>query len=185
MSVSKLAYRYAKSLLDLAIEGNVLETVTKDVQAVKDATTNRDFYLLLKSPIVNVGKKRQIFQSLFEGRLDKLTLSFLYIILTKGREPELPQIMDEFIAQYKTLNEITDVKITSAEPLDNNVIDEITSKLTKSGAVKKVNVKVKIDPSLIGGFILEFDDKLIDTSVAHQLKEMKKGIMDKETLKQN
>ena len=67
MSVSRISSRYAKSLLDLARERNELDTVLKDIESFNEATKNRDFFLLLKSPIVKTDKKLAIFKAIFEG----------------------------------------------------------------------------------------------------------------------
>ena len=85
MSISRISARYAKSLIDLAVEQNVLDQVVNDIQAFIGITKNRDFYLLLKSPIINTTKKLQIFKSIFEGKVNNITYSFFDIIIRKGR----------------------------------------------------------------------------------------------------
>ena len=72
MSVQKIAGRYAKSLIDLAIEQNKMDKIKEDVATFKSATENRDFYLLMKSPIVNAAKKQSIIKALFEDKIDEL-----------------------------------------------------------------------------------------------------------------
>ena len=64
MSVNRIATRYAKSLLDLAVESNVLEAVKGDVEAFTKMVENRDLLLLLKSPIINATKKQRRFDAL-------------------------------------------------------------------------------------------------------------------------
>lgn len=184
MSVSKLSFRYAKSLLDLAIEHNKLDIVTNDVKSLLESIANPDLNMMLKSPIINIGKKRQIFKALFEGRMNEMTMSFLNIILTKGREPELKEILNQYMAQYKSLNKITDVTITSAVALDQATVDNIVQKLIDSKEVEKAEVKVKVNPALIGGFILEFDDKLMDASVLYRLGQIRNNFSSKDYIKQ-
>ena len=60
MSVVRIASRYAKSLIDLAVERGQLEEVLGDIQSFQKAAENRDLYLLMKSPIINVSKKQQV-----------------------------------------------------------------------------------------------------------------------------
>lgn len=175
MSVQRIASRYAKSLLDLAIEQDKLETVLADVKSFKAAAKVREFYLLIKSPIINATKKGEIMKTLFEGKYDKLTMAFLNILCVKGRESVLPEIANEFIEQYKKYKHISTVKITSAAPLDEATIKAIFEKLTASPATDdNVEITTAVDPTLLGGFVMEFDDKIYDASVAHQLNQLRK-----------
>ncbi len=175
MSVTRIASRYAKSLLDLSQEQGKLERIMEDIQAFQKATNQRDFYLLLKSPIVNPDKKRTIIKEIFEGKFDKLTLSFIDIILKKGRESYLDDIADEFVVQYKTLKHISTVKLTTAVPLEAASLEAIKKQLQSSSATdQNIEIQTTVDPDLIGGFVIEFDDKLYDASVAHKLDQLKK-----------
>ncbi len=176
MSVSRIASRYAKSLIDLAAEQNKLEKVTQDVRSLKEvADGNRDFYMLLKSPIVNADKKAQIFKALFEGKYDTVTMSFLNIMLRKGRETYLPEIADEYLEQHKEMNKISSVKLTTATALDAPTLEAIKSKIIASGAVgKNLDLETAVKPDLIGGFVIEFNNNLYDASVAYKLEQLKK-----------
>ena len=73
MSVARIAYRYAKSLIDLAGEQGRVERVLEDVQAIEKALQNRDLYNLLKSPIVKHDKKQQIISLIFGDQFDELS----------------------------------------------------------------------------------------------------------------
>jgi F-type H+-transporting ATPase subunit delta len=175
MSISRISSRYAKSLLDLAVEGNTTEQVMNDIQAFSKMLESRDLQLLLKSPIVSSGKKSDIFKALFEGKFSQLTMAFLNIILNKGREEFLPQIAEDFILQYKEAKGITDVKLTTAAKVPDALLDEIKSKLMDSDATsEKVEISTDVNPNLIGGFVVEIGDKLYDDSIAHKLNEIKK-----------
>lgn len=175
MSVTRIATRYAKSLLDLAIEQNKLDKIKEDIDGFLSTMDNREFYLLVKSPIVNPTKKEQIFKALFEGKVDELTMAFLNIVLKKGREASLPEIADSFIAQYKVHNHVSTVTLTTAEPVTEENLTAIRKKLQASNATEsKIDIITKVDPEIIGGFVLEFDNQLYDASVAHKLDMMRK-----------
>lgn len=177
MSVTKLAGRYAKSLLDLAQEQGKLDTILGDVESFREATKNRDFYLMLKSPIINTTKKRNIIKAIFEERFDKMTMAFTNIVLTKGREQYLPEICEEFVNQYRRLKNITSATVISAAPLKSETLDKIKDKIrsemTDGGTVE---IQTKVDASLLGGFVIEIGDKLYDASVATRLKKLKKEL---------
>ncbi len=175
MSVTRIASRYAKSLLDLASEQGKLDRVLQDIKVFQEASKNRDLYLLLKSPIINTTKKVQIFKALFGEQFDETSMAFLNIILNKNRETHLPEIADEFISQYRRLKEIATVKLITATPIGDDTLENIKGKLTASGAMSKnIELVTAVDSSIVGGFVLEFDDKRYDASVAHKLEKLRK-----------
>ena len=179
MSVQRIANRYAKSLIELAREGNKLDRVLEDVQSFNEVCQNKDFRMMLKSPIVSIDKKAQVFDALFTGKYDELTMAFLKILLKKGRESYLAEIGNEFADQYKRLQHISSVKLTTATKLSDAAVEDIRKKLVASTATDdKVELKTAVDSSLIGGFVIEFEDKLYDASVAHKLDLLKKEFKD-------
>ncbi|MBK6932600.1 MAG: ATP synthase F1 subunit delta [Saprospirales bacterium] len=185
MSVTRIATRYAKSLLELAISQNKLEAVYADINALKSATTHRDLYMLLKSPIVHADKKMAVLNAIFQGRIDGLTLAYLDLLVNKGREMYLPEIAVEFVHQYKTLKRITTVRVTSATPLSEAVLNDLRKKLLLSGVTtENLDVDVQVNPKLIGGFVLEFDNKRYDASAANKLAELKADFLKNQYIKE-
>ncbi len=174
MSVTRIATRYAKSLIELAITQGKLEQVSADVHSLKAAAQNRDLYLFLKSPIIHADKKNAALEAIFKGKVDSLTLSYLNLLVNKGREMYIPEIAAEFAEQYKLLKKITSVRIVTASPLSEEVLAELKKKLLASGITSEnLDIETKVDPELIGGFVLEFDNKRYDASAAHKLDELK------------
>lgn len=175
MSVNTIAARYAKTLIELAVDQNSLDTVLADVQGFQKAASQRDFFLLLKSPIVNTEKKVVILKEIFEGKITPLTMSFITLMTKKGREMYLPEISDEFIKLYNLRKSISKVVITTAETMSETELSAIKAKLAASAAtLDNLEIETKVDPSLIGGFVIEIGDKLYDASVLHKLDELKK-----------
>lgn len=174
MSVSQVASRYAKSLLDLAIEQGKTDVVRADMATFKEALKSRELVLLLKSPIIYPGKKISVLKAVFEDKVDRLTMAFFDLSVKKGRESLLVDIADEFKALYNRHFNIALVKVTSAVALNEATKDQILSKVkTMVGADKQIQLETKVDPALIGGFIIQYDDKLYDSSVAYQLNKLK------------
>jgi F-type H+-transporting ATPase subunit delta len=181
MSVIRIASRYAKSLLDLAKDQNVMDEVVSDMEGFSKMVENRDLYLLLKSPIIKVGKKAEILNVLLDGKVNKLTKAFLDITLRKGREKYLPDIAKEFLNQYKTMQGISSVTLVTATPISDSTLDALKAKLLTSDLTdKSVEIETSVDESLIGGFIVQIGDKQIDASVSHKLAELAKTLTSKE-----
>jgi F-type H+-transporting ATPase subunit delta len=174
MSVTRIATRYATSLLELAIEQNKLPQVSADMNTLGTASRNRDLYLMLKSPIISADKKNAVLAAIFGKDMDVLTMSYLALLVNKGREQYLPEIAAEFATQYKVLQHITSVKVITAVPMSDAVLNDLKSRLLASGVTSEnLDIETKVDPDLIGGFVLEFDNKRYDASIANKLAELK------------
>jgi len=184
MSITRIAFRYAKSILDLAQEQNKLERVAEDMRYFDSVCEVKDFNLMIKSPVVPMDKKMGVFKELFEDRFDPLSYSFLEIILKKGREMYLPTIADEFRSAFKKRKNISSVTITTASPLGEQALERIQNELIQATSTdKNIELKTKVDPAILGGFILEFDDRLYNASAAHKLREFAKEITDTSYIK--
>ena len=184
MSDYRVASRYAKSLIDLGIEKNIIDTLYDDICNFKESLNNRDLYLLVKSPIIKADKKIGILNSIFGESFDKATMSFFNIITRKGRESFLPEITDSFINLYKKHKHITTVQLTTASPITQEALVAIKKALELSNDTdQQVEIETSVDKDLIGGFVIEMDDKLYDASVAHKLEEVKKQFMNNKYIK--
>src|SRR5215471_6201543 len=111
----RLSARYAKAVLDLAIERNQLDTVYNDMLFLDAACRgSRDLVNLLRSPIIKADKKGKILEAITAGRVSDVTASFNRLLLAKEREAYLPEIAASFIEQYKEYKGIRTVKLTTA-----------------------------------------------------------------------
>ncbi len=169
----RLAFRYAKSLMDLAIEKGQLEQVFADMQWLQTACkSSRDFVNLLRSPIIKADAKRKIVEAVTGGKISAMTAAFNALLINKGREGNLPEIAAAFIEAYKAHKNIQTVKLTTASPISDMVKNEIIDQIKKTGGFEKVELDQKVDENLIGGFVLQVGDKLVDASIAYDLKHI-------------
>jgi F-type H+-transporting ATPase subunit delta len=174
MAESRVASRYVKSLLGLAVEQGALEAVHADMQFfVRICRSNRDFVLMLKSPIVRHEKKKEILNLLFTGKVHPLTMAIIGILTSKNREPLLPAIAEEFHNAYNEYKGIGKASVTSAVPLNDSLRNEMEAIVKKLSDKKQVEMEEKVDKELIGGFILNVGDRQIDASIKNKLKVLK------------
>jgi len=184
MIEQRIATRYAKSLINLGVETEVLETLNTDISVVKEALENRDLYLLVKSPIIKADKKIAIFKEIFGSSFNKVTMMFLELITKKGREIYLPEIATAFFEQYKKLKHVTAVKLITASPMSEEVLARIKSTLLDSTSTdQNVELETEVDPELIGGFVIQMDDKLYDASVVYKLEQIKQKFTSNKYIK--
>jgi F-type H+-transporting ATPase subunit delta len=175
MQNPRLAGRYAKSLIDLSNERNQLETSYNDMKLLQRIfKSNRDFVNLLKSPVIKAETKDKIITAVLKGQLNELTDAFIHLLVRKGRESNLPEIANAFIDQYNAMKGIHKVKLTTATPVSDDVKNAMISKINKEAGFDKIEMETSVDDSLIGGFVLEFDNNLVDASILRDLKDIQK-----------
>ena len=175
MKSTKAASRYAKALLELAMDQGVQDKIAADMAYVsKIYLEEKDFVNLLNSPIVKADKKISIFKTLFVD-FDNLTTMFIDLIAKNRREYMLGEIAFSFNAQLKEIKGIVPVTIVSAKTLHAATKETILEKLKVSMKVQ-FEINEVIDESLIGGFIVRMDDKEIDASVSSQFKNLKQRL---------
>lgn len=180
----RLAGRYAKSLIDLSIERNELEAVYNDMQYLKAVCkASRPFVALLKSPVIPLDKKSAALAAVTNGKISKLTASFNELLINKNREFYLPEIIDAFIDQYNVIKGINKIKLTTAAPISDEVKNDLLSKIKTETPIQKIELESVVNEDLIGGFILEFNNNLVDASIQRELRDLK-GQFEKNTFVQ-
>jgi F-type H+-transporting ATPase subunit delta len=177
MSEYRIASRYAKSLLELAVEKGKLEEVHSDMVLLSTLCEEiREFTLMLKSPVVPPDKKLAILNEVFEGKVHEMSMSIFAILTRKHREGYLPQIAEEFHHRYNVHKGIEEATVITTFPLDEKTRNEF-KEVVKSMNNKEVELTEVVDESLIGGFILKIGDRQVDDSVSSRLRALKVDFM--------
>jgi F-type H+-transporting ATPase subunit delta len=176
MKSTKAAGRYAKALLELALDQQKIEVIENNMQQIISvANEAHDFQVFLSSPLIKVDKKLEVIKSIF-GNFDALSISFLEMVATNRRESLITEIASAFLSQLKEHRGIVPVTIISAKPLDAQTKAQITSKI--SASIKgTLEITENLDESLLGGFIVRMGDHQIDASVSNQLNRLKQELV--------
>lgn len=171
--VSRAARRYAKALLNSAIELDILDQVTEDVRFILSTLSDsKDLKILLKSPVIKQDDKKKILSSVFSEHITKVTMSLLHLLSEKGRENLVYDICRDFIQLYNQHMGIIQVDVSTAFKLDNDQIELLKDKLVQSTG-KKVEMDIHLRPDLIGGLVVKIDDTVIDGSIKHKIRKLK------------
>lgn len=179
MQNPRLAGRYAKSLLDLAVERNELEKVHNDMLFLQQVCRNSsEFVSLMKSPVIEPAKKEKVFSAVTAGKISDLTASFHKLLLNKGREANLPDIINAFITQYNKVKGIQIIKLTTAAPVSDELKQQIVDKIKGQTQFANIELKTEVKEDIIGGFVLEMGDSLVDASIAYDLRAIKKQFLN-------
>jgi F-type H+-transporting ATPase subunit delta len=174
MKNTKVAYRYAKSLLGLASERGETDRIEADFGLMLPAMReNRELRVFLNSPVVNSDKKEKVLQAVFGAHVSELMNAFMRILTAKGRETLLLEIAESYLDQIRRQKGIMSATVLSAVPIDDEVrqsFSTIVKTLNKEGDIA---LNEEVDPELIGGFKLIIEDTMVDASVQAQLKKLR------------
>ena len=181
MPNARLAGRYAKSVLDLAIEQGQLEAVYADMKYIQAAcNASSEFVNMLRSPIIKADQKNSILTAVLKNNVGVLSNAFIVLLVKKGRESDLHEIANTFIEQYNSMKGIHQVTLTTAVEISAEMKNSIEQKVKSDNSFTSVELTTNTDESLIGGFVLEFNNNLLDASISRDLKDIKKQFLQNE-----
>ncbi len=176
MNASLVAERYAKALFQLALEQKAEEEVYRDSLLIARACAeSRELRLLFSSPVINSGKKAEIVTALFRERVHRVTLNYLLIMVRKKREAFVPAIAREVGELYKAYHNILTVKFRSPLLPDETIRQQVSAIMEKY-TQSKIELQAETDEELIGGFVLNWDDKQYDASIRHEIEKLRTAI---------
>ncbi|NCX96484.1 MAG: ATP synthase F1 subunit delta, partial [Chitinophagia bacterium] len=173
----RIAHRYAKSLIDLALEQGSIENILADMQLMLAlCKQSHDFELMLRSPVIKGDKKIAIIEEIVAAHISPASLLFFRLLVQKGREVYIKEIIEAFIAQYNVYKNIKTVQVTTAVPLSEQNKQAFQTKLQEYMPGTTIVLNTKVDESIIGGFILQIEDKLYDAGIKKKLNDFKVSI---------
>ncbi|NVO01166.1 MAG: ATP synthase F1 subunit delta [Bacteroidetes bacterium] len=174
MRETRITARYAKALFELALEQNVNESVYEDMKLIADVCkSNRDFRLMLNSPIIKTDKKQKILTEIFAAKINKLSLAFLMIIITKRREVFIEGIALQFVELFKIQKGIKTATIQTAIAADAATKAKVIE-LLKTYTTDQIELVEETKADIIGGFVLKVDNKQFDSSILNKIQKLKK-----------
>jgi len=168
----RIAKRYAKAVVELAQEKNELDRVKADMEAfIEISKSNRDFELMLNSPVVPQDKKAAVLEAIFKGKVSEVSDNLFELLANKKREAYLTLIAEEFLVQYNIINNIQVATLFTAVEVSDSV-KNAAKELVAKATGKTVVLEQEIKEDLIGGYVLRVEDVQLDASVKSQLNKL-------------
>lgn len=185
MSDGIIASRYAKALLKLVDETGNGERVVHEVQMLQDALGNvPDLRRVVDDQnAVTPEQKITLLETVLKQSMSSELGKFIGLLMKNGRITDIRLIFNSFISLYYKSRGIIRGRLVfpSADPSPNGSEDlaAMIKDLVESRTGKKLLLRTEIDGNLIGGFILEVEDQLLDASVSHQLDRIRKQFIER------
>ena len=166
----RVAARYARALMDLGEERNVLDKLAEDLRdIVQTVQSSRELRIFLLSPVATPDQKLRVLSEIFGKRSSDITRKFVTLLVRKGRSEYLYATAEEFLRMLDAKRNILPARIESATKLTEAEQMQLLAKLERITG-KRIRADFLLDPSLRGGFIARMGDEMVDASLKHQLE---------------
>ncbi len=170
--------RYAQALLEIAGEKNLVKTFLADFELIEEALNqSKELDLAIASPLIQAEKKAAILKDIFGSKVSKEISTFLHLIAKKGRAGILRQIVTDFKSILDDKNGIVEVDVKSAVELDKVQSDALKQKLDAYTS-KNTRIRLSVDKELIGGVTVKIGDTVLDSSIRHQLSQLRESFKE-------
>ena len=177
MADIRIGKRYAQALFETAVKYDVVSAVEEDLAAIVNLLhTDEQFRHFVMSPQVAREEKVGIFERLFSDRVTALTMQALRVLLDKRREEEVEAIYEEYVTLRRTHYQVVFATVTSAEALDEDQKNSIVRRV-ESQLAKKVEANFEIDPHLLGGVRVAYDNFVLDGSIRGELRRLREHLL--------
>jgi len=174
---AKIAAPYARALFDFSVEKNIMHQITADFQNL-DIFLNETSELTeyLNNPVVRKDAKREILTKTLKSQINTETFKFLMVLIERNRINLLSSIINSYLELvYKTAS-IKMIEVSTASAFTNLQKNTLIQKLKELTKAREIRLGITIDPTLIGGFLIKTDSKVIDFTIKNQLQQLAKHL---------
>jgi len=175
---SEVSRRYSKALFKIAKEKNTVQKIYKEVNDLLELLENNiKFTKILQSPLLSSKNQLTVITGLFSDKdnkkilVSKHILFFLKVLAKNGRLNILLGVFYSFKYLVESLNEVVNVNLTTAIPINEEVLKNLKKALSKK-TEKKLNITANVDKKIIGGIILSSGSNLIDASIRNKILKL-------------
>ena len=173
----KVAVPYARALFDFSVERNIMHQITADFQNLDIFfTESKELSTYLNNPIINQKSKREVLTKILKSQLNIETFKFLMVLVDRDRISVLGAVINNYLELVYQAASIKMIEVSTASPFTNAQKDTLIEKLKELTNAREIRLVVNVEPSLIGGFLIKTDSKVIDFTVKNQLQNLAKHL---------
>ena len=174
---SKIAAPYARALFDFSVEKNIMHQITADFQNLEIfLNENAELTEYLNNPIVNQDAKREILTKTLDSQVNTETFKFLMVLVNRDRMNLLKSIIENYLELVYETASIKMIEVSTASAFTNVQKNTLIQKLKELTNAREIRLIITVDPSLIGGFLIQTESKVIDFTIKNQLQQLAKHL---------
>jgi F-type H+-transporting ATPase subunit delta len=167
---------YARALFEMAQAEGVVSRVEEELFRLRELLKkNPDLLEFLKDPNTKHEGKRKALGDLFQGRVHPLVLNTLITLSDQDRAGRVVAVIEEFSACAAGATHKVSGEVTTAIPLDEATLNRLATELSRVTG-KNVQLFQKVDPSILGGAIIQVGEQIIDGSLRRKLDQIKERL---------
>jgi len=167
---------YARALLEVGRAEGPLADIEDDLfRFARTFESSDELRMALTDPSLPVERRLAVVEDLVGGKALATSTALLALIVGAGRAGDLPDIVDRFVELAVAEREREVAEVRSVLPLDDEQQRRLAAALSEATG-KNVEVKVIVDPSVLGGVVARVGDVVIDGSVRHRLDQLKEQL---------
>jgi len=164
---------YAEAFLQVADASGETDVVVGQARSLLEIwSSSPELREALGSPILEVDAKKALLAKLFAEQVSPIFLNLLKLLADRKRIGILGPVLERLLEIYRDQNNIALATITSAQPLSDSQQALVAERVKSVAGTDKVEINLQVDPSLIGGFVLNVGSKVIDASLAGQVRRL-------------
>lgn len=172
---SRVSKIYGDAYVSLQAEEGRLEEAGKETAAMQEVfSKDETLSAFLCHPQITKEQKMDAAERIFRRRVSADMMGLLVIMIKKGRWNEIEETLEYISGQITSLREIGVLKVTSAFPLSEAQKNQIEKKVLKASSYNRLDVSYRTDETILGGLILQMDDRVVDNSIRTKLDSMAK-----------
>jgi len=174
---SKIAVPYARALFDFSVEKNLMHQITADFQNLEVFLSQTpDLVDYLNNPLINSTRKEELLNKTLKSQLNQETFKFLNVLVKRDRINLLQAVIASYLNLVYSLASIKMIEVTTAFPFTNLQKNTLIKKLKDITNAREIRLVINVDSSLIGGFLIKTNSKVIDFTVKNQLQLLAKHL---------
>jgi F-type H+-transporting ATPase subunit delta len=167
---------YARALFEIArAEGTLDEVEDELFRFARSYESSDELRSALTDDMIPAAKRQAIVEDLLGGKATSTTTQLLSMVVGSGRGKDLPAIIDKLVARASSAKNLEVAEVRSAVALTSDQEDRLKAALANATG-KQVNLKVIVDPSILGGIVATVGDSVIDGSVRTRVDQLKSRI---------
>lgn len=173
----KIAAPYARALFDFSVDKNIMHQITADFQ-------NLDIFLketpelveYLNNPVVKQEAKGEILAKTLKSQINTETFKFLMVLVERNRINLLSPVIISYLNLIYQTASIKMIEVSTASAFTNLQKNTLIQKLKELTNAREIRLIITVDPSLIGGFLIQTESKVVDFTVKNQLQKLAKHL---------